>query len=160
MTLAKVVWHRPLEKDCAPQQMARGALERKTVAGKAWMNPVVPTAQRCMPAKSNRTDNVACRYFNAGPDSSETRMLQAGQKTGCSGGGIDEQPVSEVLRGMEEKLCDYMEEGLLCPVAVGVAGVVSPTVLVIRRTSTRRLSARPSRVLFDSTGLSLPRPIT
>jgi len=46
----------------------------------------------------------------------------------------------------------YIDDGL--PVAVPL------TVLVIRRTSTRRLSARPVAVLFDSTGLSLPRPIT
>ena len=48
-------------------------------------------------------------------------------------------------------------DGLL-PV-VGVDGV-PPTVFVIRRTSTRRLSARPAAVLLESTGLSLPRPIT
>ncbi len=56
----------------------------------------------------------------------------------------------------------YIDDGLFWPVVVGApAGcVLSPTVLVIRRTSTRRLSARPEEVLFDSTGLSLPSPIT
>jgi hypothetical protein len=49
--------------------------------------------------------------------------------------------------------------------AVGVwslgafAGVVPSPVLVIRRISTRRFLARPSRVLLVSTGLSLPSPI-
>ena len=39
-------------------------------------------------------------------------------------------------------------------------GVVAPAaVLVIKRTSTRRFLARPSAVLFDSTGLYLPNPI-
>ena len=47
----------------------------------------------------------------------------------------------------------YIDDGL------PVAGVPL-TVLVMRRTSTRRLSARPLAVLFDSTGLSFPRPIT
>jgi hypothetical protein len=61
--------------------------------------------------------------------------------------------------GEEGKVGFYIDDGL--PV-VGVAAglVVSPTVFVIKRTSTRRLSARPVEVLFVSTGLSLPRPIT
>jgi hypothetical protein len=49
----------------------------------------------------------------------------------------------------------YIDDGVVfCPVVVGCA----PTVFVIRRTSTRRLSARPAAVLLDSTGLSLPNP--
>ena len=68
--------------------------------------------------------------------------------------------VGEVLRG-EGKSFTYIDDGLFCPVVAGVVGwVVSPTVLVMRRTSTRRLSARPSLVLFVSSGLSLPNPIT
>ncbi len=40
------------------------------------------------------------------------------------------------------------------------AGCCWPSaVFVIRRMSTRRLAARPSRVLLSSTGLSLPKPI-
>jgi len=40
------------------------------------------------------------------------------------------------------------------------AGCCWPSVVfVIRRMSTRRLAARPSRVLLSSTGLSLPKPI-
>src|SRR5437763_3449745 len=35
---------------------------------------------------------------------------------------------------------------------------VPPAVFVINRTFTRRFAARPSRVLFSSTGLSLPNP--
>jgi hypothetical protein len=55
----------------------------------------------------------------------------------------------------------YMDDGLPWPAPGAEAGcALSPTVFVIRRTSTRRLSARPVDVLFDSTGLSLPSPIT
>ena len=44
--------------------------------------------------------------------------------------------------------------------ALGVCACWAPTTFVIRRTSTRRFSARPSAVLFLAAGLSLPRPIT
>ena len=52
--------------------------------------------------------------------------------------------------------------GLLFAVGAGVvfgacAGAL-PVVFVIKCTSTRRFFFRPSEVLFDSTGLSLPRP--
>src|SRR5208282_496184 len=59
----------------------------------------------------------------------------------------------------------YKDGGVAFAVGVGVvlgacAGVVVPApVLVIRRISTRRFLARPSRVLLVSTGLSLPSPI-
>ena len=42
---------------------------------------------------------------------------------------------------------------------VADVGVADAVVLVISRTSTRRFLARPSLVLFESTGLSLPSPI-
>jgi hypothetical protein len=77
------------------------------------------------------------------------------KKAGRSGGGF-ERPGWRSPPGRRVNL-SYML-GLLVPV-VG-AGWLPPTVLVIKRTSTRRLSARPLEVLFDSTGLSLPRPIT
>jgi hypothetical protein len=70
----------------------------------------------------------------------------------------------EVLRGGGENF--YRDEGLGLAtggVVLGVwAGVVvAPApVLVMRRMSTRRFLARPSLVLFDSTGLSLPSPMT
>src|SRR5438876_2170563 len=66
-----------------------------------------------------------------------------------------ERPVGEVLRGGGKIL--YIEGG--AGFALGCCGV-APVVFVIRRTFTRRLAARPSRVLFSSTGLSLPSPIT
>src|SRR6185437_2330642 len=59
----------------------------------------------------------------------------------------------EVLRGGGK--FNYMDGAP--PAAAGDAPAM---VLVIRRTSTRRLAARPSRVLFGSAGLSLPNPIT
>jgi hypothetical protein len=71
-----------------------------------------------------------------------------------------ERPVLAKSSGEEGKF-DYMLGGV-CVLALGAgcAGVaLSPVVLVIKRTSTRRFLARPSEVLFDSTGLSLPRPI-
>jgi hypothetical protein len=76
--------------------------------------------------------------------------------------GRSERPVGKVLRGGgESQFMCYIEDGLFCPLVAGVAGwFVSPTVFVINRTSTRRLSARPCLVLFVSTGLSLPNPIT
>jgi hypothetical protein len=81
------------------------------------------------------------------------RQLQT-KKAGRSGGGMSGL-VGEVPSGEEGKTC-YID-GLLP--AVGVE-VLPPTVLVMRRTSTRRLSARPALVLLSSTGLSLPSPIT
>src|SRR5579864_43857 len=53
----------------------------------------------------------------------------------------------------------YMDGGVVLAVGLGVVGVCagapcSPVVLVIKCTSTRRFLARPSRVLFESTGLS------
>src|SRR5579863_1791832 len=68
-----------------------------------------------------------------------------------------ERPVLAKSSGEEGKLV-YKDGPVGCPVAE-VAGAL-PEVLVINRTSTRRFLARPSRVLFESTGLSLPRPIT
>jgi hypothetical protein len=82
------------------------------------------------------------------------KKIQAAQGEALSG------LFGEVLQGRRKKSSYYIDDGLFCPAVVGVVGVVSPTVLVIKRTSTRRLSARPSLVLFDSTGLSLPSPIT
>src|SRR5580658_946025 len=84
------------------------------------------------------------------------------QKKQAAQGGGSERPGWRSSPGEEKLLSiDYIDEGLFCPVVGVVAGcVVSPNVLVIRRTSTRRLSARPAAVLFVSTGLSLPRPIT
>ena len=54
----------------------------------------------------------------------------------------------------------YIDGGVVEPVvAPGCAGVaLSPCVFVISLTSTRRFFARPSEVLFESTGLSLPSP--
>jgi hypothetical protein len=77
------------------------------------------------------------------------------KKAGRSGGGF-ERPGWRSPPGRRVNL-SYML-GLFVPVVE--AGWLPPTVLVIKRTSTRRLSARPLEVLFDSTGLSLPRPIT
>src|SRR5450631_1947501 len=58
----------------------------------------------------------------------------------------------------EEGKIIYNEDG--AAVGLGVcAGVPSLAVLVINRISTRRFFARPASVLFESTGLSLPRPI-
>src|SRR5436305_3607449 len=58
----------------------------------------------------------------------------------------------------QEKL--YIDGGGGAGAAAGCcAGVELSAVLVISRTSTRRFLARPSRVLFESTGLSLPSPI-
>src|SRR5207248_10193894 len=51
----------------------------------------------------------------------------------------------------------YIEGGAGLPLALGCCGA-APVVFVIRRTLTRRFAARPSRVLFSSTGLSLPSP--
>src|SRR5437764_250415 len=79
------------------------------------------------------------------------------KKAGRSGGGF-ERPGWRSPPGRRVNFC-YIDDGLLV-VGAAVGCVPSPTVLVIRRTSTRRLSARPLEVLFDSTGLSLPRPIT
>src|SRR2546422_7191639 len=63
--------------------------------------------------------------------------------------------VGEVLRGGGKLYMDGGADGF----AGACAGLCSPVVLVIKRTSTRRFLARPSDVLFDSTGLSLPKPI-
>src|SRR5580704_9304279 len=53
----------------------------------------------------------------------------------------------------------YKDGGAGFVLAAGCcAGVEPSTVLVIRRTSTRRFFARPSLVLLSSTGLSLPSP--
>jgi len=92
------------------------------------------------------------------------------QKKQAAQGEASSGLVGEVLRGgglnlfsssrWHYAVFDYMDDGFVVWPVVGAAGVVSPTVLVMRRTSTRRLSARPEAVLFDSTGLSLPRPIT
>ena len=66
--------------------------------------------------------------------------------------------------GEEGKLKPYSDGGFALADGLEVAGacwvgVVPAPVLVIRRISTRRFLARPSAVLFVSTGLSLPRPI-
>jgi hypothetical protein len=55
----------------------------------------------------------------------------------------------------------YMLGGVVLAVGVcpGAGVALSPVVFVIRRTSTRRFFARPSEVLLESTGLSLPNPI-
>ena len=115
---------------------------------------VAPASCRAVPKASRPSEPRA----KTRPTSAETAALQ--KNTGRSGGGF-ERPVWRSPRG-EDAQNYYIDEGLFCPVVAGAAVgcVVSPTVFVIRRTSTRRLSARPSRVLFDSTGLSLPRPIT
>src|ERR1700690_1833200 len=71
------------------------------------------------------------------------------------------------LRGMEQPVLAKSsgEEGKLVyrdgpdGAFVAAAGVADAVVLVIRRTSTRRFLARPSLVLFDSTGLSFARPV-
>src|SRR5579872_1835612 len=81
------------------------------------------------------------------------------KKSGRSGGGI-ERPGWRSPPERRVNLCRNYIDGLFCPVVVGAAWLPPPTVLVITRTSTRRLSARPEDVLFVSTGLSLPRPIT
>ena len=65
--------------------------------------------------------------------------------------------------GEEGEVKSYRDGGVelavpLCVLGVW-AGVFPAPVLVISRMSTRRFFARPSAVLFDSTGLSLPRPI-
>src|SRR5580693_9505526 len=66
--------------------------------------------------------------------------------------------VGEVLRGGGETVV-YKDGGAGFVLAAGCcAGVEPSTVLVIRRTSTRRFFARPSLVLLSSTGLSLPSP--
>ena len=78
-----------------------------------------------------------------------SRELKKGRPT------FVERPVGEVLRGGGKIL--YIEGG--AGFALGCCGA-APVVFVIRRTFTRRLAARPSRVLFSSTGLSLPSPIT
>jgi hypothetical protein len=75
---------------------------------------------------------------------------------------------SRPLRGMEQPVLAKSsgEEGELVykdgPDGwfVADAGAVVPVVLVMSRTSTRRFLARPSLVLLESTGLSLPSPIT
>src|SRR5579859_276421 len=79
------------------------------------------------------------------------------KKQAAQGGGI-ERPGWRSPPGRRVKSF-YIEDGLLPVVGVD-AGALPPVVLVIRRTSTRRLSARPAEVLFGSTGLSLPSPIT
>src|SRR5580700_8919582 len=68
--------------------------------------------------------------------------------------------------GEEGKTCAYKDRAYNDGFALGVgvvlgacAGVAPSPVLVIRRISTRRFLARPSRVLLLSTGLSLPNPI-
>ena len=95
--------------------------------------------------------------------SSRTEVETDGQKSRPLKGEDLERPGWRSSPGEENLLSvDYSDEGLFCPVVVGVVAgcAVSPTVLVIRRTSTRRLSARPAAVLFVSSGLSLPSPIT
>src|SRR5712692_5095003 len=70
-----------------------------------------------------------------------------------------ERPVLAKSSGEEGEKLVYMDGGAGLFSADGCcAGVVSPVVFVIKWTSTRRFLARPSLVLFDSTGLSLPSP--
>src|SRR5205814_10207442 len=65
--------------------------------------------------------------------------------------------VGEVLRGGGKTV--YIDGGAVGLAALGCcAGAVASPVLVIKRTSTRRFLARPSRVLLLSTGLSFPSP--
>src|SRR5258706_7641552 len=115
---------------------------------------------RCMifilPLYHPMLEGLCQRMPSRGKPTRPKAKIQAAQ-----GGGF-ERPVwrsPPVRRG--KSISDYSDDGLFCPVVVGVVeGVVSPTVFVIKRTSTRRLSARPSLVLLVSTGLSLPNPMT
>src|SRR5579872_625101 len=83
-----------------------------------------------------------------------------GQKNQAAQGEEASGLVGEVLRKGGKFFARHYIDGLFWPVVAGGAWVSLPVVFVIRRTSTRRLSARPVEVLLDSTGLSLPRPIT
>jgi hypothetical protein len=67
-----------------------------------------------------------------------------------------ERPVLAKSSGEEDEL--VYNDGPDDWVAADAAGAVA-VVLVMSRTSTRRFLARPSLVLFESTGLSLPSPI-
>ena len=62
----------------------------------------------------------------------------------------------KILRGGGKS---YSDGGFALAVGVSLGVCVELPVLVIRRISTRRFLARPSAVLFDSMGLSLPSPI-
>jgi hypothetical protein len=70
---------------------------------------------------------------------------------------VMERPVGEVLRGGGKLF--YIEGGAPVPPVGAAGGGAAPVVLVMSRMSTRRLAARPSRVLFGSAGLSLPNPM-
>ena len=80
------------------------------------------------------------------------------QKKQATHGG--EWPVLAKSSGEEGKLV-YMLGGAVAVGDVCCAGAAlsPPVVFVIKRTSTRRFFARPSEVLLESTGLSLPKPI-
>ena len=89
------------------------------------------------------------------------RSLLETKKQARSGGGLS--GLLAKSSGEEEKidLCFTSTTDYFVRSSLAVVGwFVSPTVLVISRTSTRRLSARPCFVLLLSTGLSLPNPIT
>src|SRR5580692_1663036 len=117
----------------------------KAISRSAW-TPHSPSCK--LPLRLNRQSQTT-------PRSDEAAVVPATKKAGRSGGGF-ERPGWRSPPGRRVKSIFYMDDG----VAVAAAGVLLSTVLVIRRTSTRRLSARPLEVLFDSTGLSLPSPIT
>jgi len=58
-----------------------------------------------------------------------------------------------------ELTADYIEGGGVAPAVEPPVAPWPSIVFVISLMLTRRLAARPSRVLFSSTGLSFPRPI-
>src|SRR5271168_3962837 len=132
----------------APDALAPEATPRKAQGN---------TADKARNDRRERdVESMAAILLNRGAGGQERRA--GSKKAGRSGGGL-----SGLLAKSsgEEGKTYYIDDGLFCPVVVGVeAGALPSTEFVIRRTSTRRLSARPLAVLFDSTGLSLPRPIT
>jgi hypothetical protein len=166
----------PGKKDHGSDQKRRVSQEARMGAPRAAPNSAAPTPFRLIPAANINTNtaDVACLYFTDvtglfGKVFFATKHLKPGirsqwptKKAGRSGGGF-ERPGWRSSPGEEKLLsADYNDEGLFCPVVAGVVAgwVVSPTVFVISRTSTRRLSARPALVLLVSTGLSLPSPMT
>src|SRR3954463_15390904 len=73
-------------------------------------------------------------------------------KAGCQ--VYPDQPACVLPGGGEDRENDY------CCGALAVCAAFSSAMFVIRRTSTRRFSARPLAVLFGSAGLSSPSPMT
>jgi hypothetical protein len=96
------------------------------------------------------------------------RSLQSGEGTSKKGRTVSSAAFGEVLRGggkilgsaaLRLSLRNCYIDGGADPVADPFVVPWPSIVFVISLMLTRRLAARPSRVLFSSTGLSFPRPI-